>query len=90
MEMLNINDVTHTKLTLEALSQIHYEKLKLGKVVAEFLNFDHSETENYFSDDQKKFFQVFMNSLKSKSDYGIKTKGFQDEEIPKNSLFEAS
>ena len=90
MEMLNINDVTHTKLTLEALSQIHYEKLKLGKVVAEFLNFDHSETENYFSDDQKKFLQIFMNSLKSKSDYGIKTKGFQDEEIPKNSLFEAS
>jgi len=49
--MLNINDVNHTKLTLEALSQIHFEKLKLGKVVAEFLNFDHSETENYFSDD---------------------------------------
>jgi len=51
VEMLNINDVNHTKLTLEALSQIHFEKLKLGKVVAEFLNFDHSETENYFSDD---------------------------------------
>lgn len=51
METLNINDVTHTKLTLESLSQIHYEKLKHGKVVAEFLNFDHSETENYFTDD---------------------------------------
>lgn len=31
-----------------------------------------------------------MNSLKSKNDYGIKTKGIQDEDIPKNSLFEAS
>ena len=51
METLNINDVTHTKLTLESLSQIHYEKLKHGKVVAEFLSFDHSETENYFTDD---------------------------------------
>ena len=51
MEILNINDVNHTKLTLESLSQIHFEKLKHGKVVAEFLKFDHSETENYFTED---------------------------------------
>ena len=30
MEILNINDVTNVNLTLESLSQIHYDKLRFG------------------------------------------------------------
>ena len=51
MEILNVNDVTNVNLTLESLSQIHYEKLKHGVIKSEFLRVDRSETQNYFTED---------------------------------------
>lgn len=45
MEVLNVNDYSNANLTLESLSQIHYEKLKHGQVKSDFLNFDLSETQ---------------------------------------------
>ena len=90
IELLNINDVTNSNLTLESLSQIQSEKLKHGKVVADFLQLNHSETENYFTQQQKDFLQVFMNSLKTKQDYGVRKSNQDSEDVPKNSLYEVS
>ena len=90
MEVLNVNDLSNTNLTLESLSQIHYEKLKHGQVKSDFLNFDLSETQQYFSEDQIQFFQVFSTALKTKSEVGFKTNDLDAEKITKNSLFEAT
>ena len=32
LEVININDITSVNLTLESISQIHYDKLRNGKV----------------------------------------------------------
>jgi len=92
MEILNINDVTNVNLTLESLSQIHFDKLRYGRVKADFLNFDHSDTDTFFTEDQKSFLSLFMASLRPKRDFGLGKKegdeGAEAEEIPKNSLFE--
>jgi hypothetical protein len=50
LEILNINDITNVNLTLESLSQVHYDKLRNGKVRQEFINIDHSDTESIFTD----------------------------------------
>ena len=70
IESLNINDATNANLTLESMAQIHADKLKHGKVVHEFLNLDHSNTDNYFTQEQKGLLKVFMDTLKAKADYG--------------------
>lgn len=91
MEIINVNDVTNTNLTLESLSQIQYEKLKHGKVKTEFLRVDHQDTAQFYTEDQKEFLSLFMASLKTKSELGIKPKegDLLDQEIlPKNSLHE--
>jgi hypothetical protein len=49
VDLVNINDVTSTNLTLESLSTIHADKLKHGKVITDFLQFDQSDTDNYFT-----------------------------------------
>ena len=49
IDLVNINDVTSTNLTLESLSTIHADKLKHGKVITDFLQFDQSDTDNYFT-----------------------------------------
>ena len=90
MEVLNINDVTNVNLTLESLSQIQYDKLRHGAVKTEFLKVDHADTDSFFTEDQKAFLSIFMNSLKTKSELGLKTEAIDEEEIPKNSLFEAT
>ena len=71
MEILNVNDVTNCNLTLESLSQIHYEKLKHGQIKSEFLKMDKSESQNYFTEDQLEFFTIFSSSLKTKSEVGF-------------------
>ena len=68
MEILNVNDVTNVNLTLESLSQIQYEKLKHGQIKAEFLRLDHSDTDQFYTEDQKEFLQIFDSSIKTKSD----------------------
>ena len=90
MEVLNINDVTNVNLTLESLSQIQYDKLRHGAVKTEFLKVDHAETDSFFTEDQKAFLSIFKNSLLTKSELGIKTEEIDNEEIPKNSLFESA
>ena len=90
MEILNINDVTNVNLTLESLSQIQYDKLRHGKIKSDFLKVDHSDTDSFFTEDQKEFLGIFTNSLKTKSELGLKTEDIDDEEIPKSSLFEAT
>jgi hypothetical protein len=40
IDLVNINDVTSSNLTLESLSQIHADKLKYGKVITDFLQLD--------------------------------------------------
>jgi hypothetical protein len=52
MEILNVNDCANVNLVLEAISQIHYDKLRHGKIKADFLKFDHSNTESYFTEQQ--------------------------------------
>lgn len=93
LEILNINDITNVNLTLESLAQIHYDKLKSGKVRSDFFNLDHSDTDTIFSEDQRAFLQLFMNCIKTKSDFGYKASSGgppQDEtELPKNSLYDA-
>jgi hypothetical protein len=50
LEIININDITNINLTLESISQIHYDKLRTGKVRNEFLKIDQSETESIFNE----------------------------------------
>lgn len=88
MEILNVNDVMNVNLTLESLAQIHSDKVKFGQVKADFLKFDHTDAEDFFTEDQKAFLSIFISSLKSKTDYGV-NKGSQDaEDIDKNSLYQ--
>ena len=89
MEILNINDVTNVNLTLESLSQIQYDKLRHGAVKTDFLKVDHADTDSFFTEDQKAFLSIFKNSLLTKSELGIKTEEIDNEEIPKNSLFDS-
>ena len=44
LEILNINDMMNVNLTLEALSQVQYEKLKHGEIKSEFLRVDRAES----------------------------------------------
>lgn len=55
LEIVNINDITNVNLILETLSQIHYDKVRNGKLRKEFLHMDRSDNESIFSEDQKKF-----------------------------------
>ena len=55
LEIVNINDITNVNLTLESLSQIHYDKLRSGKVRSEFIHLDHSDTDSIFTEGQKAF-----------------------------------
>jgi len=50
LEIININDITNINLTLESISQIHYDKLRTGKVRNEFIKIDQSETESIFNE----------------------------------------
>ena len=88
LEILNINDVTNVNLTLESLSQIHSEKIKTGRVKADFFKNDYADTDSYLTEQQKSFLSLFSNSLKTKFELDPKATE-NDEEIPKNSLFEA-
>lgn len=88
MEIINVNDCANVNLVLEAISQIHYDKLRHGKVKADFLRFDHGDTESYFTEDQKSYLSMFMGSLKVKNEFGLSKKENDNEAIPKNSLFE--
>ena len=84
MEILNVNDVTNVNLTLESLSQIQYEKLKHGQIKAEFLRLDRSDTDQFYTEDQKEFLQIFNSSIKTKSEIGLRPEEIDLEEIPKN------
>ena len=53
LEIVNVNDVTNVNLTLESLSQIHSEKIKTGRVKAEFFNNDYADTDSYLTEQQK-------------------------------------
>jgi hypothetical protein len=87
MEILNVNDCANVNLVLEAISQIHYDKLRHGKIKADFLKFDHSDTESYFTEQQQAYLNMFMGSMKVKQDFGM-SKENENEGIKKNSLFE--
>lgn len=88
MEILNVNDVTNSNLTLESLSQIHYEKLKHGQIKSDFLRADKSETQSYFTEDQVQFLTIFSAALKTKSEVGFRQEEQDVEEVGKNSLYE--
>jgi len=59
-------------LTLELLSQIHYDKIKGGKLRSEFLQLDRSENESAFTENQRQFLISYIDCIKVKADYGIK------------------
>ena len=69
MEILNINDVSNVNLTLESLAQIHSDKIKHGRVKADFLTSDFADSESFLSEQQKSFFSLFSNALKTKQDF---------------------
>lgn len=50
LEVININDITSVNLTLESISQIHYDKLRNGKVRQEFGKLDHAQTESIYNE----------------------------------------
>ena len=75
LEIVNINDITSVNLTLESISQIHYDKLRSGKVRSEFTKLDHSQTESIFDEQQRQFLLMFMNCIRTKSDYNYHGKG---------------
>lgn len=85
MEILNVHDVQNVNLILESLSQIHYDKLKYGKVKADYLNLEQPESDSFFTEEQKAFLSIFMGSLKAKSDEEAYKRG---TEVAKTSLFE--
>lgn len=71
MEIVNINDLFNVTQTLESLSQIHYDKVRNGKVRQEFLNLDRSESETIFSEEQRSFYLSFLDCIKLKSDFQL-------------------
>ena len=71
LEIVNINDITSVNLTLESISQIHYDKLRSGKVRAEFTKLDHTITDSIFDEQQRQFLLMFMSCLRTKNDYGF-------------------
>ena len=88
LEVINVNDVTNVNLTLESLSQMHSEKIKHGKVKTDFFQNDFGDTESYLNEQQKSFLSLFNKSLQTKFEFDNKA-GENEEELPKNSLFEA-
>ncbi len=85
LEIININDIQNVNLTLELLSQIHYDKIKQGKLRQEFLQLDRSDNESLFSENQKQFLISYIDSIKVKADYGMKH--LHDEDHYKYSLY---
>ena len=71
LEIVNINDITSVNLTLESISSIHYDKLRSGKVRAEFTKLDHTITDSIFDEQQRQFLLMFMSCLRTKNDYGF-------------------
>ena len=90
MEILNINDASNVYGTLEALSQIQYDKLRHGVVKTDFLRLDQADTDSFFTEDQKAFLSIFKKSLLTKTELGLKAEPIDAEEVPKNSLFDAN
>ena len=90
MEILNINDASNVYGTLEALSQIQYDKLRHGVVKTDFLRLDQADTDSFFTEDQKAFLSIFKKSLLTKTELGLKAEPIDTEEVPKNSLFDAN
>lgn len=50
LEIININDCPNVNLTLESMSQIHFDKLKSGKVRLAFQNLDDQFDDLIFTD----------------------------------------
>ena len=53
LEIMNVNDHPNVTLIIESISQIHYDKVRFGKVKTDFLNFDPNEADNFFTEEQK-------------------------------------
>ena len=51
---------------------------------------DHSESQNYFTEDQVEFFTIFSSAMKTKSEVGFKQDEIDIEEVGKNSLYETT
>ena len=85
LEIMNVNDHPNVTLIIESISQIHYDKVRYGKVKTDFLNFDPNEADTFFTEEQKQFLSVFKSSFKAKSDYDSKS---QSQEIKQTSLHE--
>jgi hypothetical protein len=60
LEIVNVNDITNVNTTLESLSQIHYDKIRNGKVRAEFLNLNRPEVESLYTEQQRAFLISYM------------------------------
>ena len=62
--------------------------MRSGKIRQEFVNIDHSDTDSIFTEGQKEFLTHYMQSIKMKKDLGFKSNTLQDEELPKNTLYD--
>lgn len=78
MEILNINDNASTNFILENISQIHYDKVRNGRLRETFSNFDREESESIYSEKEREFVQAFIDCVKLKKDCGIAKRGIQD------------
>lgn len=85
LEIMNVNDHPNVTLIIESISQIHYDKVRFGKVKTDFLNFDPNEVDTFFTEDQKQFLSLFKASFKSKADFDSKQ---QYQDIKPTSLHE--
>lgn len=88
LEILNVNDVNAMNQSLEALSQIHYDKIRAGQVRKVYMEMNDPNLDTQFSERQREFLQIFMDSIKLKEDFGYAGGLMQDDEITKHSLYE--
>jgi hypothetical protein len=71
-EILNCNDYNSVNLTLETLSQVHFDKLRTGRVRQELSKLDrYDEKENIFSDREKLFVKTYVDILRTKQSLGL-------------------
>lgn len=67
-----MQDVHSVNMVLEALAQVHHEKVKEGAVSVEQLDREPEATETFFTEDQRQFLRLFKGCFQAKSELDTK------------------
>ena len=68
--VLNVQDVQNVNHTMDSLSQIHSDKVRLAAMKADLLEEGAEGSDTFYTEGQKEFLSLFKGCFKSKADYG--------------------